>query len=101
MLLRVKSIYVNIFKYNYIYIYIMIDKIYYSIASMSFLFICFRECYNYFNKKEDYIRVNTLESDMDLNYTEYIESSDGVNMDYNEYKKNNIVKQSKILIDLK
>ena len=52
-------------------------------------------------KKEDYIRVNTLESDMDLNYTEYIESSDGVNMDYNEYKKNNIVKQSKILIDLK
>ena len=52
-------------------------------------------------KKEDYIRVNTLESDMDLNYTEYIDSNDGVNMDYNEYKKKNIVKQSKILIDLK
>ena len=79
----------------------MIDKIYYSIASVSFLFICFRECYNYMFKKEDYIRVNTLESDMDLNYTEYIDSNDGVNMDYNEYKKKNIVKQSKILIDLK
>ena len=80
----------------------MIDKIYYCLATISVVFICCKECYNSCFKKQedDYLRIQTFESDMDLNYTEYIDSQDGIAMDYNDYKKKNIINEKNIIIDL-
>lgn len=79
----------------------MLDKIYYSLATVSVLFICCKECYNsIFKKDQDYLKVQTFESDIDLNYTEYIDTNDGVPMDYNEFKKKNIVNKKTVSIDL-
>ena len=79
----------------------MLDKIYYSLATVSVVFICCKECYNsLFKKNEDYLKVQTFESDMDLNYTELIDSHDGVPMDYNDYKKKNIINKKVVSINL-
>ena len=53
-----------------------------------------------FKKEDDYLRVETLESDMDLSYTEYIDTYDGVAMDYNDFKKKKIIDKKHICVDL-
>tara|TARA_Y100000741_G_scaffold349348_1_gene318374 strand:+ start:2830 stop:3072 length:243 start_codon:yes stop_codon:yes gene_type:complete len=79
----------------------MLDKIYYGLATISVLFVCCKECYNsLFKKEEDYLKVQTYESDTDLNYIEYIDNYDGVPMDYDEFKKKNIINKKTISIDL-
>jgi len=95
----------------------MLDKVYYGIATISLVFICCKECYNsLFKKEDDYVRIETMESDMDLNYTEYIDTYDrcpndthdrcpndtydGVPMDYNDFKKKKIIDKKQICVNL-
>ena len=50
----------------------MIDKIYYCLASISLLLYCFKECYDYKkNKHKDYIKVNSIECDLDEVFDDY------------------------------
>tara|TARA_B000000565_G_C23694023_1_gene343073 strand:- start:314 stop:556 length:243 start_codon:yes stop_codon:yes gene_type:complete len=79
----------------------MLDKIYYGLATVSLLFICLKECYNsIFKKEQDYLKVQTFESDIESNYNEYVDCYDGVPMDYNDFKKNKIINKKSISIDL-
>lgn len=80
----------------------MIDKIpiiYYTCASLSFLCICIKECYEKcFKKNNDYIKINTSElysDNINDNYLELVDTNEkmnGINMDYIDYnKQKNIV----------
>ena len=80
----------------------MIDKIpiiYYTCASLSFLCICIKECYEKcFKKNNKYIKINTSElysDNINDNYLELVDTNEkmnGINMDYIDYnKQKNIV----------
>lgn len=75
----------------------MIDKIYYCLASISLLLYCFKECYeNKYNKHKDYVRVNTIECDLQEafnNYSLLEENND-------EEENNKIIKKDKYVINM-
>ena len=75
----------------------MIDKIYYSIASISLIIFCIKECYDSKYKKKDYIKVNSIECNLreDFNYSLLDETNE-----IEIYNTSDIVKKDRYIIDM-
>ena len=82
----------------------MIDKIYYCLASISLLLYCFKECYDYKkNKQKDYIKVNSIECDLDEvfdDYSLYDENSNDENSNGENLNDENFIKKDKYVINM-
>tara|TARA_B100001175_G_C19433970_1_gene602617 strand:- start:44 stop:274 length:231 start_codon:yes stop_codon:yes gene_type:complete len=75
----------------------MIDKIYYCIASLSLLLYCIKECYeSKFNKHKDYVRINSIECDLENAFDNY----SLLNEENDEEENKTIVKKDKYIINI-